>query len=72
MNEVGSPTGDFHPISLRPCWAYQSHPLDRKKRHFFCDAKKPPLFTSSDVGVMLPQNSPSNIKCVKQKIVIFQ
>jgi len=30
----------------------QSHPLDHKKRHFFCDAKKSPLSTSSDAGVM--------------------
>jgi len=29
----------------------QSNPLDRKKRHVFCDAKIPPLFTASDLGV---------------------
>ena len=30
--KVGSPTGDFHPISSRPCWAYPKNPADHLKR----------------------------------------
>ena len=48
MNEVGSPTEDFHLISSRPCWAYQKNQADGQKRHGFCYRKKlrpfcPPL-----------------------------
>jgi len=35
MNKVGPPTGDLHPISLRPCWAYQKNPADRWQRSSF-------------------------------------
>jgi hypothetical protein len=28
------------------------HPADRNKRHFFAKAKKSPLITSADAGVM--------------------
>ncbi len=32
-------------------------PVDRKKRHFFAEAKKLPLFTSTEVGVMCKRSN---------------
>ena len=36
--DVGSPTGDFHPISSRPCWAYTNH-CTRPKQAVFREIK---------------------------------
>jgi len=53
LGEVGSPTGDLHPISSRPCWAFQKNPAGGQKRHKFCEktAKFLPLLSAAYFGV---------------------
>jgi len=65
--KVGSPTGDFHPISSRPCWAYPKNPADHLKRHFFCKrtAKKLPLQMASDLVVQAVEKPKRPHKFVK-------